>query len=374
MKKGEKDTMHKVLVSGYYGFGNTGDEAILEAIAESLKKLNNSIQITALSADPEMTRKLHGISAVKRTSPLSILKEIIASDLVISGGGGLLQDVTSSRSIPYYLMIVYMAKKMGKKVMFYANGVGPVYRDINKRMIRLVGNTVDLISVRDEHSKKELENLGVKKPPLVVTADPAFVLEPIKDEEGFSILNQQKIVLDDSRIKVGISLRPWNLGRSREIIAGACDYVSKTFGADIIFLPMQFPKDFYESLEVMKLMKNRAHILEKPMSPRELLWLSGKMDLIFGMRLHALIFGAMMGVPLLGLIYDPKVEHFLDMVNQPSAGKPGELDIIKLCSLFEEALKHKEETRNLLLNVKEELKDKAFYNAVLAMELLEGHI
>lgn len=374
MKKGEKDTMHKVLVSGYYGFGNTGDEAILEAIVESLKKLNNSIQITALSADPEMTRKLHGISAVKRTSPLSILKEIIASDLVISGGGGLLQDVTSSRSIPYYLMIVYMAKKMGKKVMFYANGVGPVYRDINKRMIRLVGNTVDLISVRDEHSKKELENLGVKKPPLVVTADPAFVLEPIKDEEGFSILNEQKIVLDDSRIKVGISLRPWNLGRSREIIAGACDYVSKTFGADIVFLPMQFPKDFYESLEVMKLMKNRAHILEKPMGPRELLWLSGKMDLIFGMRLHALIFGAMMGVPLLGLIYDPKVEHFLDMVNQPSAGKPGELDIIKLCSLLEEALKHKEETRNFLLNVKEELKDKAFENAVLAMELLEGHI
>ncbi|MDI3480565.1 MAG: hypothetical protein PWQ97_220 [Tepidanaerobacteraceae bacterium] len=374
MKKGEKDTMHKVLVSGYYGFGNTGDEAILAAIVESLKKLNNNIEITALSADPDMTRKLHGISAVKRTSPLNILKEITRSDLVISGGGGLLQDVTSSRSIPYYLFIVYMAKKMGKKVMFYANGVGPVYREINKRMIKLVGNTVDLITVRDNASKEQLENLGVRKPPLLVTADPAFVLEPVKDEKGFSILRENKIMLDDARIKVGISLRPWNLGRGREIIAKACDYMAKTFSADIVFLPMQFPKDYNESLEVMKLMKQEAHVLEKPMGPRELLWVSGKMDLIFGMRLHALIFGAMMGVPLLGLIYDPKVEHFLDMVKQPSAGRPGELDIIKLCSLLEEVLKHKEETRSFLLKIKEELREKALRNAELALELLEGHI
>lgn len=366
--------MHKVLVSGYYGFGNTGDEAILAAIVESLKKLNSNIQITALSADPDITTKLHGIFSVKRTSPLHILKEIAGADLVISGGGGLLQDVTSSRSIPYYLFIVYMAKKMGKKVMFYANGVGPVFRDINKRLIRLVGNTVDLITVRDEHSKKELENLGVKNPPLVVTADPAFVLEPVKDEEGFSILNENKIFLDDSRIKVGISLRPWNLGKSREIIAGACDYLAKTVNADIVFLPMQFPKDYNESLEVMKLMKSKADILEKPMDPRELLWLSGKMDLIFGMRLHALIFGAMMGVPLVGLIYDPKVEHFLARVNQPSAGRPGELDLIKLCHLLEETLKQKEERRNFLLNIKEELREKAFKNAILALDLLEGHV
>lgn len=372
MKEGEKDTMLKVLVSGYYGFGNAGDEAILLAIVESLKKLNKNIQLTALSADPDMTEKLHGISAVSRTSPLQVLKEIARADLVISGGGGLLQDVTSSRSIPYYLFIVYMAKKMGKKVMFYANGVGPVYRDINKRMIKLVGNMVDLITVRDENSKQELEKLGVTNPPLMVTADPAFVLDSIQDEEGFKILQEQNLTLEDSHIKVGVSLRPWNLNKSREIVAGACDYLIKTFNADIVFLPMQFPKDYNESREVMKLMKGKARILEKPLGPRELLWITGKMDLVFGMRLHAMIFGAMMGVPLVGLIYDPKVEHFLARVNQLSAGEPGELDLIKLCHLLEETIRQKEERRSFLLEKKEELRELALENARLALDLLEG--
>lgn len=372
MKEGEKDTMRKVLVSGYYGFGNAGDEAILLAIVESLKKLNNNIKLTALSADPAMTEKLYGISAVSRTSPLQILKEIARADLVISGGGGLLQDVTSSRSIPYYLFIVYMAKKIGKKVMFYANGVGPVYRDINKRMIKLVGNMVDLITVRDENSKRELEKLGVTNPPLMVTADPAFVLDSVQDEEGFKILREQNIALDDSRVKVGVSLRPWNLNKSREVIAGACDYLIKTFNADIVFLPMQFPKDYDESLEVMKLMRGKAKILEKPLGPRELLWVTGRMDLIFGMRLHALIFGAMMGVPLVGLIYDPKVEHFLQRVNQISAGKPGDLDIVRLCHLLEETIRQKEERRRFLMEKKEELKNLAMENARLALNLLEG--
>jgi len=319
-----------------------------------------------------MTGRLHGISSVSRTSPLHILKEIARADLVISGGGGLLQDVTSSRSIPYYLFVVYMAKKMGKKVMFYANGVGPVYRDINKRMIKLVGNMVDLITVRDENSKKELEKLGVKNPPVMVTADPAFVLEPVRDEEGLALLAEQKIALDDSRIKVGVSLRPWNLSKSREIIAGACDYLAKTFNAGIMFLPMQFPQDYNESCEVMKLMKSKPCILEKPLGPRELLWMSGKMDLIFGMRLHALIFGAMMGVPLVGLIYDPKVEHFLNRVSQPSAGEPGKLDIIKLCHLLDETLRQKEKRRSALLEKKDELRELAMENARLALDLLEG--
>jgi polysaccharide pyruvyl transferase WcaK-like protein len=231
---------------------------------------------------------------------------------------------------------------------------------------------VDLITVRDENSKQELEKLGVTNPPLMVTADPAFVLDSIQDEEGFKILQEQNLTLEDSHIKVGVSLRPWNLNKSREIVAGACDYLIKTFNADIVFLPMQFPKDYNESREVMKLMKGKARILEKPLGPRELLWITGKMDLVFGMRLHAMIFGAMMGVPLVGLIYDPKVEHFLSRVNQLSAGEPGELDLIKLCHLLEETIRQKEERRSFLLEKKEELRELALENARLALDLLEG--
>jgi len=370
MKKGEK-LIKRVLVSGYYGFGNAGDEAILIAIVDSLKKLKSNIEITALSADPFKTKEQYGINAVQRTSPLAIIREISRADLVISGGGGLLQDVTSNRSIPYYLFILYLAKRLNKKVMFYANGVGPVFREMNKRMIKLVGNMVDLITVRDEQSKKELENLGVTKPPIIVTADPAFVLKPIEDDKGYDLLNRLNISFAEDRPRIGVSVRPWNLNKSREVIAKACDYLVKSHNADIIFLPMQYPNDYHESLEVMKLMRESARVIPEALDPREVLWLCGKMDIIFGMRLHALIFGAMTGVPLVGLVYDPKVEYFLKRVNQLSAGKPGDLDLISLCDLLEKALSNIPENKKLLQGKKEELKLLAKENAKLAVYLLE---
>ncbi len=370
MKKGDI-SMRRVLVSGYYGFGNAGDEAILMAIVNSLKKLKSDIEITALSADPLKTREYYGINAVQRTSPFAIIREISRADLVISGGGGLLQDVTSNRSIPYYLFILYLAKKLNKKVMFYANGVGPVFREINKSMIKLVGNMVDLITVRDEQSRKELENLGVSKPPIIVTADPAFVLEPIDDKAGYELLRKLDISFNEQHPKIGVSVRPWNLNKSRDIIAKACDYLVKSHDADIIFLPMQYPKDYNESLEIIKLMKENATVVPESIGPREILWLCGKMDLIFGMRLHALIFGAMMQVPLVGLVYDPKVEHFLSRIDQPSAGKPGDLDLVALCNLLEEALANIPQSQKQLQEKKEELTVLANKNAKLAINLLE---
>ena len=370
MKKGEK-LMHRVLVSGYYGFGNAGDEAILIAIVESLKKLKENIEITALSADPLKTMEDYGINAVQRTNPFAIIREISRADLVISGGGGLLQDVTSNRSIPYYLFILYLAKKLNKKVMFYANGVGPVFREMNKGMIKLVGNMVDLITVRDKQSKRELENLGVTKPPMIVTADPAFVLKPIDDAVGYCLLEKLKISLREDHPRIGVSVRPWNLNKSREVIAKACDYLVKSHNADVIFLPMQYPNDYFESLEVMKLMKEPATIVSEAMDPRELLWLCGKMDIMFGMRLHALIFGAMNEVPLLGLVYDPKVEYFLERVEQLSAGKPGDLDLISLCNSLAKTLSEIPKSKKILQEKREELKLLAEENAKLAVNLLE---
>ncbi|TYP57815.1 polysaccharide pyruvyl transferase CsaB [Thermosediminibacter litoriperuensis] len=364
--------MNKILVSGYYGFGNAGDEAILMAIVESLKKLDNNISIKALSANPKETKRMHGIDAVHRTNPFLVIKAIAEADLVLSGGGGLLQDVTSSRSIPYYLLIVYLAKKMGKRVMFYANGVGPVNRKLNKRLIAAVGNTVDLITVRDDNSRDQLMSLGVKNPPIYVTADPAFALKPVDDETGFGILRWKGINFDEGSLKIGVSVRPWNLGKNRQVIAETCDYLIKNHDATIVFLPMQFPQDYSESLEIMGLMKGKARVIDEPLGPRELLWISGQMDLLCGMRLHALIFGAIMGVPLLGLAYDPKVENFLKRVEQPSAGSPLDLNVVDLCHLFEEAIGRRTESRSKLLAKKDELEGLAYENARLALKLLEG--
>lgn len=162
------------------------------------------------------------------------------------------------------------------------------------------------------------------------------------------MLKELNINLAEQHPRIGVSVRQWNLNKSREVIAEACDYLIKSRKADIIFLPMHFPKDYHESLEIMKLMKEKARVVPKFMGPQGVLWLCGKMDLIFGMRLHALIFGAMMEIPLVGLVYDPKVEYFLERVNQPSAGKPGDLDLVALCDLLEGALNNRPQSKKQL--------------------------
>ncbi|SHM58424.1 polysaccharide pyruvyl transferase CsaB [Caldanaerovirga acetigignens] len=365
--------MKKILVSGYYGFGNAGDEAILMAMVDSFKKLDDNIRIKALSANPKETEMMHGIEAVHRTNPFLVVKAIAEADLVLSGGGGLLQDVTSSRSIPYYLLIVFLAKKMGKKVMFYANGVGPVNRNLNKRLIASVGNMVDLITVRDENSRDQLKNLGVKKPQIYVTADPAFALKPVDDETGLSILNRHRIDLSKAGLNIGISVRPWKVGETRKVIAEACDFLINSYSVNIVFIPMQFPQDYNESLEIMRLMKEKkVKVISESLGPRELLWVCGKMDLLCGMRLHALIFGAIMGVPLVGLAYDPKVENFLIRVGQPSAGTLKDLKVQSLCSLIQDAIKKREESSRALLAKRKEMEYLANENAMLALKLLEG--
>jgi polysaccharide pyruvyl transferase WcaK-like protein len=186
------------------------------------------------------------------------------------------------------------------------------------------------------------------------------------------MLEKLDIKITDKRPRIGVSVRQWNLNKSRKIIASACDYLIQSHKANIIFLPMQFPNDYQESLEVMKLMKEKASIIPRFMDPRGVLWLSGKMDLIFGMRLHALIFGAMNEVPLVGLVYDPKVENFLQRVEQPSAGKPGDLDLVALCKLLEQALNNSSKSQEILHEKKQQLAVLAWENARLAIDLLEG--
>ena len=102
--------MKKIVVSGYFGFDNSGDDAILKAMVEDFKKLNRDIEIRALSKNPEKTRRVYGINAVDRFSLKELVKALRDADLLLSGGGSLLQDITSTRSIIYYLSVIIIAK------------------------------------------------------------------------------------------------------------------------------------------------------------------------------------------------------------------------------------------------------------------------
>ena len=166
-------------VSGYYGCGNAGDEAVLAGIAASFaRQAGERVRLTVLSQNPDATIAQHGLQAIDRMDLSHVRATLRESDLLLSGGGSLLQDTTSIRSLLYYLWIARMAFQMGKPVMFYAQGMGPLRRPLSRWLVRLVANRAAYLTVRDEPSALLLKTIGVTNPRLEVTADPAFALMP----------------------------------------------------------------------------------------------------------------------------------------------------------------------------------------------------
>ena len=151
--------MSKILISGYYGFANAGDEAMLTAIIESLRQVEKNVELTVLSGNPEDTAAKHQVCSVYRFNPLGIIRAMKDSELIISGGGSLLQDVTSKRSLLYYLSIIGLGKFFGKKVMLFAQGIGPIRAKWARKLTSLVCNEADLITVRDSESARRFRCL-----------------------------------------------------------------------------------------------------------------------------------------------------------------------------------------------------------------------
>ena len=167
------------VISGYYGYHNLGDDAILLSIRRRLESLSDDVTLTALSNAPETTRAEYGVEAVQRFNLFQVRRAVKNADLLISGGGSLLQDRTSTRSLMYYLEVIRTALRYHKPVMLYANGIGPVTREKNRRRVKDVVSRVDRITLRDGDSMEELKRMGVSGPEMTVTADPVFTLEGI---------------------------------------------------------------------------------------------------------------------------------------------------------------------------------------------------
>ena len=304
--------MGKILISGYYGFSNAGDEAMLTAIITALRKKDPSVEITVISGHPEATSKLHQVKAVHRFAPLGILKAMLHTDLLISGGGSLLQNVTSHISLLYYLSIIALARLLGRRVMLFAQGIGPIRGGVCRLLTRLICSRADLITVRDDGSLEDLNAMGIPASRVLVTSDAVFSLPPGRKEEGKRLL--AKLGVDLNRPVVGFALRHWK-GEARfsREFAGAADALKWEFGAQILFIPLQFPADAELSQAVAAAMENQqdVYMLDQKCSTQEYQDLISGLHLLIGMRLHALVFAAINDVPLMAVSYDPKVDRFV---------------------------------------------------------------
>jgi polysaccharide pyruvyl transferase CsaB len=247
--------MSRILISGYYGFNNAGDDVVLYGIISSLRREQPHISLSVLSNQPDRTAALFGIPAYNRWRLSTIVRELKRCDLLVMGGGTLMQDVTSPRSVLYYLGIVSIAKLLGKPVVFYAQGFGPILKSFSRRLIKQVVNRVDVITVRDYESGEDFKACGVTKAPVYVTADPALTIHPddISDTRGQELLAE--LFPDLSRPTVAISVRNWKQEeRFKQSIAQAADFfVDK--GWNVLFLPMHYPSDVAPSKEIIALMK-----------------------------------------------------------------------------------------------------------------------
>ena len=310
---------YNVVMSGYYGFANTGDDAILESVSKGVRSVSDEVELTVLSRDPELTRKQYGLNAVPRFNFVKVISALKKCDVLLSGGGSLLQDTTSTRSLLYYLSIMQLAKLLGKPVMLYANGIGPVRKAGNRKKVAKAVQGAALVTLRDHSSAKELQEMGVKNIALHVTADPVFRLESAPPACADALLAGTGIPAGAPF--VAVSVRAWEAAKQfPEQLAALCDHMRRTYGLEILFLLMQPGVDRATTDRVREAMQEPSYLLEQPCSPGEMMAVLGRARLCLAMRLHTLIFAARMAVPTVGLVYDPKVASFLEELALPSAG------------------------------------------------------
>lgn len=306
----------KIVISGFYGFGNTGDEAILESVVDSLRNEIPEVDITVFSFAPEETSRKYHVKSLYRGWRRDVFKKINAlkeADLMISGGGGLLQDKYPTKFIfgplPYYLLVVFLTKLVGTKVMFFSQGIGPVNTRYGKLLMKLFANMADRITVRDEYSKELLHKLGVNRPKTTVTSDIVFAYQMKPDNACLGSLS-----LSSSDQLVAVSVRPWfHHTYYYKEIAVALDQLIEKRNITPVFVPMEGHHDHLAAKQVVKQMihGDKCHLLGTHFSPNQYLNFISKTKLVMGMRLHSLIFATLTAVPHVGISYDKKVESLL---------------------------------------------------------------
>jgi polysaccharide pyruvyl transferase CsaB len=354
---GKFKAMKKVLIAGYYGFGNIGDEAILSAMIASLQAEIPKIQITVASNNSQQTGDLYSVESVPRSlrSIRSVLKK---SDLFICGGGGLLQDTTSLNSLTYYCALLILARMERVPVMVYAQGIGPLKRRISKFLVRLSISGCNVITVRDERSKRILEKIGVRRD-IHVTADPALLLKP----------SQLSLLKGYKRPLIGYAFRAWQ-GLDFDTMARMADEVNKRFKGTAVFIPFHYKRDEFVAEQIVSRMKTTSTVLRSTELPSDVLGAIGELDALVGIRLHSTIFAAIQGIPFIPVSYDPKVSEFAKSINVKEALYVKGLRGASLVERIEKLIDSSDSSRGLQKSLVDELRLKARQNASFAKQLL----
>ena len=311
-----KTTRDGVVICGAYGRGNAGDDAILEAILQEMALIDPDMPATVLSKEPKSTRLAYRVRSVSRTNMFAWHSAMRHAKLYINGGGSLIQDVTSRRSLWFYLLNIAVAKRCGCKVQMYGCGIGPVTRENHRRLAaRVLNRYVDVITLREPDSREELRAMGVTKPEILLTADPALTLRKAEDDQIDSVLLRAGIPPQGRYLC--FALRQWRgFEEKAPLFGAAARYAYKTYGLIPVFTAVEKHLDPAAARLAAQGLDIPHYFLDDAGGAGTIIGALSRMEAVVSMRLHALIFAAGQGIPLAGVVYDPKVSAFLRYTGQ----------------------------------------------------------
>ena len=343
----------RVVLCGYYGMGNAGDEALLMTL---LQMLPESVEPIVLSGNPQATKKQYQVASYHRKSTLTILEVLQKSDAFIWGGGSLMQDATSIASPVYYAGLMALAQQRGLKTIAWAQGIGPLNKSFTRWLTKQVLLGCDGISVRDTASARLLTEWQIEP---IVAPDPVWALQSDTAPE----------LEATTKPKVAIVLRSHPLltrERLETLIQAFQDFQAKT-NTFLLLIPFQPSTD--SAIATKLAAQLREHQIITVDNPQQLKGLFKEVKMTVGMRLHSLIMAAASGSGCFALSYDPKVSQLmleLDLPGYELANLPqdeqvisdalckqyqqGALNQIQIQSISDRALIHQQLLSEILLN------------------------
>lgn len=304
-----------IVLSGYYGFDNFGDDAILAILVRELKENLPDATITVLTNTVERTITQYGVNAVPRMSVKAVWKALHHADLFINGGGSLLQDQTSLKSLLYYLGTIFLSNLAGAKTVIFSHGIGPLNSFISRFLTKIALKTCSHISVRDQQSHDLLKSMTIKS---TITADPVWLglNNNATVENNFNSLG-----IDLSKSYIGVNIREWKTLNDDILlsIANKVGDLSKKLGLPVLILPFQPELDRQPSLTLIQFLeriinKDNIHFIDQALPPESWAALIKSCKLLISMRFHPLLVAMSNNIEVFGLSYDPKVSSLMESV------------------------------------------------------------
>jgi polysaccharide pyruvyl transferase CsaB len=309
-------TRQLVVVSGYYGFDNLGDEAILEQLTAELKQLGDPQRVVVLSANPSATAARFAVRSCRRTDFTQLARLLADARLFISGGGGLFQDTRSPGSVLFYGAQMLMARAAGAKVMVYAQGIGPLQGQLSRAVARLALSSAHAVTVRDRQSQELLQKWGMDSE---LTADPVWCLKPSKLPD--QVAAQLQAIQSTNLIALSLRQTPtFSNSHLESLLAAMLQSIPEQ--AHLLLLPLmreqddailkRFEREWRQAGRACTFLQTEALTY-----PSQYLSIFSQCRLLIGMRLHALIMALKVAVPVVGIEYDPKVSRLVAQFDQP---------------------------------------------------------